>query len=266
MQFSAQIGIWTEYGHVEREGVAEVISKAGDAELDGIEIFSQHLAYYHDAPDELADKLATANLELSGVYFNVDHENSDENVEESDRLAETIAAVNGDVLVVGAGPDLDNDTKRTAADFKAMADMLNRIAERTAAHGVETVVHPHRGQLIETPDDLESLLGAGLDQTAVGLCPHAIHQTAVGADPYVIYEDHADWVRYLHVSDATEDANGELMGDGTLDQHRLHDPLFAAGYDGWVVVEGRTDDVTPVEYVDHARSYVRDEFSGVTKQ
>lgn len=266
MQFSAQIGIWTDYEQIERERVTEVIGHAGNAGLDGIEIFSQHLAYFHNAPDQLAAELATAELDLSGVYFNVDHEDADKHVEATDRHAETIATVDGDVLVVGAGPDLADETTRVPADFEAMADMLNRITERAATHGVETVLHPHRGQLIETPDDLESLLEAGLDQDAVGLCPHAVHQSAVGADPYTIYEDHADWVRYLHVSDTTEDADGDLMGEGVLDQHRLHDPLFGAGYDDWIVIEGRTDDTTATEYVDHARAYVREELAGVTKE
>lgn len=259
MQFSAQIGIWTDYEHVKREGVAEIIEKAGDAELDGIEIFSQHLAYYHDTPDELANELDDAGIALSGVYFNVDHENAEEYVDEADQLAETIAAVDGDFLVVGGGPDLNEDVPQTTSDFEAMADMLNRISERAADHTVETVVHPHQGQLVETPADLESLLEAGLDQETVGLCPDAVHQAAVGADPYEIYEEHADWVQYLHVGDTTENGNGALMDEGVLDQHRLHDPLFAAEYDGWVVVEGRTDGTTTAEYVDHARSYVQNE-------
>lgn len=266
MKFSTQIGIWTDYEHIEREGVAEVITKAGETGVDGIEIFSQHLAYYHDRPTDLAAELAAAGLDLSGVYFNVDYEDADEYVEEAEQLAETLAAVDGDYLVVGAGPDLDDDVTPTTADFEAMADMLNRIAARSGFHGIGTVIHLHRGQLIETPENLESLLAAGLDREAVGLCPHATHQFAVGADPYTIYEEHADWVRYLHVSDATEDADGELMGEGILDQHRLHDPLFGAGYDGWVVVEGRTDHTTTAEYVDHALAYVRDEFAGTEQE
>jgi inosose dehydratase len=262
MQFTAQIGIWTDYEPVKREGVAEVIEKAGDAELDGIEIFSQHLAYYHNTPNELADILDAAGVTLSGVYFNVDHENADEYVNEADQLAETIAAVDGDFLVVGAGRDFDADVVRTTSDFKTMADMLNRIAERAANHTVKTVVHPHRGQLVETPADLESLLKAGLNREAIGLCPDAVHQAAVGADPYAIYEDHTDWVQYLHIGDTTEDGNGALMDEGILDQHRLHDPLFTAGYDGWVVIEGRTDNATTAEYIDHTRSYVQDELVG----
>lgn len=261
MQLAGQIGIWTDYEHLERPEVLDVIETVGESDVTGIEIFAEHLAYFHETPDELAEALGEAGLDLSGVYFNVDHREAEDYVSEAADLAATIDAVDGDTLVVGAGREYD-DEERTAEDFLAMSEMLEDIAAAAAEYGIETVVHPHKGQLVETPADLDALVAAGLDQDAVGLCPHATHQYAVDADPYAIYEAYPEWVRYLHVSDATEDGDGELMGEGVLDMHRLHDPLLEAGYDGWIVVEGRTDRVSTEEYVAHAREYLESEFLG----
>lgn len=264
MNLSAQIGIWTDYEEVDRGEVLDVIERAGGADLEGIEIFAEHLAYFHDDPEALADGLADAGLALSGVYYNVDHREAAEYVERAGDLAATTDAVDGDTLVVGAGRDYDDedDAARTEEDFAAMADMLDGIAAEADAHGIETVVHPHAGQLIETPAHLDALVEAGLDRDAVGLCPDAGHQYMVDADPYYIYEEYADWVRYLHVGDTTAEGDGALVGEGALDQQRLHEPIFEAGYDGWIVVEGRTDEDTPEEYVAHARSFLEAEFLG----
>jgi len=262
MQLSGQIGIWTDYAPLDRGEVLDVVETVGHSEVTGVEIFAEHLAYFRDDPADLARVLDTAGLDLSGVYFNVDHRDPETYIDQAGALADTMATIGGDVLVVGAGREYEDDEERLPAAFEAMAAMLDGIAAAAADHGVDTVVHPHRGQLVETPADLEALLDAGLDRDAIGLCPHATHQYAVGADPYTIYEDYSDWVRYLHLSDATPDGDGELLDVGVLDQHRLHDPIFEAGYDGWIVVEGRTDHVSTEEYVSHVRSFVETEFLG----
>lgn len=260
MQLAGQIGIWTDYAPLEAPEVLEVVGTVGQSEVEGIEIFAEHLEYFQDEESELLDALSAAGLALSGVYYNVDHREADAYVDRAGDLAETMAAVGGDTLVVGAGREYDNGETRTTEDFEAMAVLLEGIAGVAADHGIDTVVHPHRGQLVETPADLEAVLDAGLDTDAVGLCPHATHQVAADVDPYAIYESYPEWVRYLHVSDVTEDGDGAVMGEGILDQHRLHDPIFEAGYDGWIVVEGRTDRLPTDEYVARTRDVLEAEF------
>lgn len=259
MRIGGQIGVW----HIEK--TEDAVRAMGEAGLDGIEVFIDHLVPYHDDPAALSRALTDAGLAMSGAYFHtnrfVDPDAEDELVEHAAKASRCLAAVGGGFLVANGGAfwGEEKDAARpvyTDADFEQLAKILNRIADAAAAEGIEAVMHPHLKSTVETLADVDRLLRSGLDQNKVGLCVHASHQAMIGADPYEIYEAHGGWVRYAHIGSAGAPGGG-FLDEGTLDQERLMKPLLDAGFDGWLIIECGKKDVTPADYAANATAYMK---------
>src|SRR2546430_128013 len=67
-------------------------------------------------------------------------------------------------------------------DYKALADMLNTLGERTKAIGVPLVYHNHMNSTGEAPDALEAIL-ADSAASSVGLLFDIAHYQQAGGDP-----------------------------------------------------------------------------------
>ena len=247
MRIGCQVGMWKGCD------VEAAIRGIGTVGAQGVETFCTQLEPYHDDPARFQALLDEAGLRLSGAYFNskefVDPNAEDAVVAQAATDCDFLAAVGGGFLVVNGGV-WKGDEPRVFSDdeFRQLAAVLNRIGAAAAERGVGAVMHPHQKCMIETPDDVDRLLAAGVDRGAIGLCVHASHQLNIGADPYAIYEAHGDWVRYVHIGDSDGEKKGALLGQGVLDQERLMRPLLDAGFDGWVILECGKEGVAPEEY------------------
>lgn len=259
MRIGGQIGVW----HIEK--TEDAIRAMGEAGLDGIEVFIDHLVPYHADPAALSQALTDAGIELSGAYFHtnrfVDPAAEDELVEHAAKASRCLAAIGGGFLVANGGAfwGEEKGAERPAytdADFEQLAKILNRIADTVAAEGIATVMHPHLKSTVETLADIDRLIASGLDQSKVGLCVHASHQAMIGADPYEIYEAHGGWVRYAHIGSAGATGGG-FLDEGTLDQERLMKPLLDAGFDGWIIIECGKKDTTPADYAANSTAYMK---------
>lgn len=255
MRIGCQVGMW------KGSGIEDAIAGIGSVGVQGVETFAAQLAPYHEEPDRFRARLDAAGLRLSGAYFNsqefLNPAAEDDVVAQAAADGDFLRAVGGGFLVVNGGVGKGAES-RTFSDeeFAQLAKVLNRIGAAAAERGIAAVMHPHQKCMIEAPGDVDRLLEAGLDQSAVGLCVHASHQLNIGADPYAIYEKHAAWVRYAHIGDADAEHKGTFLGQGVLDQERLMRPLLEAGFDGWIIVECGTPDVAPEEYARHAAAWL----------
>jgi inosose dehydratase len=229
--------------------------KAG---LAGIEVFTTHLEPYYAKPKDFKALLTKAGIRLSGAYYN--HRGLVEPADQADALTQAefacrfLGAVGGEFLIVNGGIG-KADRPVQPADVKNLANFLNTIAGRAKACKVGVVVHPHWKCTVETPQEVDALLAAGLDAAGVGLCVHATHQFLTGADPYAIYEKHARLVRYAHIGTASREGGADFE-ECLLDQKRLMKALTEAGYNGWLTLESRKKDVAPADYAAKAVAYM----------
>ena len=256
MRIGCQIGIW------KGKDVEAVARASGALGAAGIEVFTGHLEPFHSGPDRLKDLLASAGVRLSGAYYNsedfINPEAEDDVVGLAAGHCACLKEVGAEYLVVNGGIGKGNEPRAFAdADFQQFARVLNRVAGEARKHAIKVVVHPHLNCMVETPKDVNRLLAAGVEQDHVGLCVHASHQLKIDADPYTIYEEHAQWVRYVHVGDADTEGQGELLGKGVLDQERLMGYLIDAGFDGWVIIECSKEGVLPEMYAKEAIAYLK---------
>jgi len=255
MKIGCQIGVWG--GSVE-----DAVIGMGAAGIEGIEVFTNHIAPYYGMENGAKNFLARNNIQLTGAYFGsekfISPEDEESVVSEAAAAAKFLGGVGSPFIILNGGvsknqkPDGFSDN-----DFKQLGKTMNSIGKTVQESGVETVMHPHAGCMVESPEELDKLL-EHLDTSLVGLCLHAAHQFIAGCDPYEMYENHADLVKYMHIGEIGADNKGALLGEGILDQKRLMKTILDVGYDGWITIESSKEGVSAKDYVLHARKYIEE--------
>lgn len=259
MKIGCQIGVWGG-------SAVEAVKGMSVIGVEGIEVFTNHLVPYYGMESQAKGFLDDNNIKLTGAYFNSDGFISPQAeadvVSTASKAAEFLGKVGSPFIILNGGvsknqkPDGFNDK-----DFKQLAKTMNSIGNAVQKYSVSACIHPHVGCMIESPKDLDKLLEY-LDTSLVGLCLHAAHQFIAGFDPYEMYEKHANLVKYLHIGEVSSDKKGALLGEGVLDQKRLMKSILDAGYDGWIIIESSKQGVSPMDYVLHARKYIKQQLLG----
>ena len=256
MQIGCQIGVW-------RSDAIDAVRGMSAAGLEGIEVFTAHIAPYYGMESDARDFLAYNRIELTGAYFNNDKLISPKGEEavlsEAAAAAGFLGKVGAPFIIINGGVSKNQKPDGFSSDdFRQLGKTMNGIGKAAQEYGINACVHPHAGCMVETPADLDRLL-EHLDTSLVGLCLHAAHQVIAEADPYEMYEKHADLVNYLHIGAISADKKGALLGEGMLDQKRLMNAILDAGYDGWIIIESSKEGVSPRDYALHAKKYIEEE-------
>ncbi|MBD8012064.1 TIM barrel protein [Microbacterium sp. Re1] len=138
---------------------------------------------------------------------------------------------------------------------RARAERLQRNVGRAAATvraaGFEPTFHHHAGTFVESPDEIDAFLA----HTDVGLTLDVGHLVLAGGDPLEGVRSWGGRINHLHLKDVDRArvagilaAGGGMaevwsggafvaFGRGDIDLSSVMEPLVAAGFDGWVVVE-----------------------------
>ena len=174
-------------------------------------------------------------------------------LEHASGVATQLAEGGAEVMVAAVVTDLDWSAPVTLDDagWARLGAHLRTVADLAAGHGLELVLHPHAGTLVETAEQVE----AALAHTDVPWCLDTGHLLIGGVDPVGFVRDHADRIRHVHLKDvdaslAAKVRSGELSlvaatqqglfqplgaGDARIDEIvRL---LDAVGYERWLVLE-----------------------------
>jgi inosose dehydratase len=166
-------------------------------------------------------------------------------------------AFDGDVLVLAAATGQDGYDERPSLDapgWRRLLSTLDRLHDWAAERGVEAVLHPHVGTMIETPPEVERVL----EGSRIPLCLDTGHLLIGGTDPAELTAHAADRIAHVHAKDvhqamARKVQAGDLtyteavarnmyrpIGDGDVDFAAVAAALAKQGYDGWWVLEQDT--------------------------
>lgn len=207
---------------------------------------------------ELGALLDEHGLGLVGGFFATTlHDASPSTVDDATKVAELLANAGGDVLVLAAATGLDGyDDRPALADeaWTALVDTAGAIAERAAALGVRTVLHPHVGTYVETYAEVERFL----HDSDLLLCVDTGHLLIGGSDPVDLVRRHPRRVGHVHLKDVREDLAERVrtgattytqavkdgiyvpLGAGDVDLAAMLKLLRDNDYDGWYVLEQDT--------------------------
>lgn len=173
--------------------------------------------------------------------------------EHARRAAAQLAAAGANVFVAAAVQDdaWSTPTPLDGEGFERAGAHLREIADLVAAQGLELVLHPHVGTLVETAADVER----ALTHTDVRWCFDTGHLLIGGVDPASFVREHADRIGHVHLKDvdaslAERVRSGELtlvqatqaglfqpLGEGDARIDEVVRLLEDAGYERWLVLE-----------------------------
>src|SRR4051794_20206222 len=164
-----------------------------------------------------------------------------------------LAALGADVFVAAPVQDLDWAPPVALGDeeWKRAGERLRAIADLVAGHGLELVLHPHAGTVLETAADVERALA----HSDVAWCLDTGHLLIGGVDPVRFVREHGSRIGHVHFKDVDAAVAQRLRG-GELSlmqavQAGLFHPLGAgdaridevvrslndSGYERWLVLE-----------------------------
>ncbi len=234
------------------------------------------LGYLPEDPAELRRSLARHDLELVGAFCPLtlhDPALRGSAIAAADTLIDLLANSGATILVLADAGDQrrqatagrvpqDGSAGLTQDQWSVFAEGANEVARRALARGLVTAFHPHGATYVETPGEIDTMLGR-TDPSLVRLCLDTGHVAYGGGDPADVARRHAARIAHVHLKDARQAvlertrasrssfaaavAQGAFapLGAGDID----FSGVFAAigpQYDGWFVVEqdrvSRADD------------------------
>jgi inosose dehydratase len=173
--------------------------------------------------------------------------------EDAERAAAQLATAGATVFVAAPVADDGWSTPPELDDgaWPRIGAHLRELAELAAGHGLELVLHPHVGTLVETAADVERALA----HTDVRWCLDTGHLLIGGVDPVDFVRDHADRIGHVHLKDvnaslaervrggelslvqATQEGLFQPLGEGDARIDEVVRLLEDAGYERWLVLE-----------------------------
>jgi inosose dehydratase len=208
--------------------------------------------------DAMADVLARHELRAIGGFTPLLlHVPGQDPVPEVEKLLQTYAATGSDVLVLSAITGLDGYDERPDLDaegWRTLLGNLDRLDALATEHGVQAVLHPHVGTMVENGTDVQRVL----EGSSIALCLDTGHLLIGGTDPAELTRQAPHRIAHTHVKDvdlglarqvqsgrrtyteAVREGIYRPVGYGDVDFAAIVGHLRAEGYEGWYVLEQDT--------------------------
>ncbi|HEY5273099.1 MAG TPA: sugar phosphate isomerase/epimerase [Acidimicrobiales bacterium] len=231
-----------------------VLSDMRDLRLRATELGP--VGYLGEDPSEIRDLLASFGLVAEGGFVPlVLHDPSVRSAMEraTERAADLLqgSGATNFVTAVVADEQWGRRAPLDSAEWEELCNGLALVEDICAAHGLQQVLHPHIGTLVESADDVRR----ALEGSSVSWCLDSGHLALGGTDPVEFATAHADRVGLVHLKDVREPLaarvrSGELslleatragvfcsLGRGDVAVGATVRALERAGYAGWYVLE-----------------------------
>ncbi|MCW8129053.1 MAG: sugar phosphate isomerase/epimerase [Planctomycetota bacterium] len=208
-----------------RDELLEASARAG---YTGVELFCTWTSAKAEVAGEPANAFLGHGVRVSALHL-------PGKVEEGLKAVDLAASAGvPQVVAHGAGKPEDAGT------------WLAPVVRHARTKGVEVVVTNHKGQSIETAEQVEAVLEACGDARPWVLL-EAGQYWAAGLDAFAALERFRDLVRLVHIKDLDEQGRSVPFGTGVSPWREFMRALDAAGYAGRVVVELELKGTPPEE-------------------
>ena len=209
-------------------------------------------------PAAMAEVLAARHLTAVGGFTPVVlHEPSHDPAAEIDRLLDGYDASGAGVLVLSAATGQDGYDTRPELDeagWRVLLGNLDRLTALAAKRGVQAVLHPHVGTMVERGEEVQRVLAG----SGISLCLDTGHLLIGGTDPAELTRQAPERIAHTHFKDvddtiAAQVRSGRLtyteavsrgmyrpLGRGDVDFAAIVGYLRNRHYDGWYVLEQDT--------------------------
>jgi inosose dehydratase len=209
-------------------------------------------------PKAKAETLASYGLSAVGGFVPLLlHDPDHDPVPEVDRELDGFVAAGAGTIVLAAVSGLagyDVRPELDAGGWQTLFANLDRITERSRERGVNAVLHPHVGTMVEKREEVDRVL----DGSAVPLCLDTGHLLIGGTDPVELAKTVPHRIAHTHLKDVdvhvadqvragvityTDAVRGGMyrpLGSGDIDIAGIISVLESNGYRGWYTMEQDT--------------------------
>jgi inosose dehydratase len=176
--------------------------------------------------------------------------------ERAERIGRVLAAAGAEVFVAAVVMDdaWSAPQQLDDATWERVGRHLDELAELVAGLGLELVLHPHAGTLVEREPEIERVLAS----SHAAICLDTGHLTIAGADPSAFVRRHGGRIGHVHLKDVDASVAeryrlGELslveatqaglfrpLGQGDANIAEVMELLEGSGYERWLVLEQDT--------------------------
>ncbi|MBO1269643.1 sugar phosphate isomerase/epimerase family protein [Arthrobacter cavernae] len=228
-----------------------------------------------------AEVLKQHKLQAIGGFFPVIlHDASKNPLDVVSSELDAYEAAGATIMVLAAETGVDGYDQRHELDadgWELFGRNLDAVVKAAADKGIQAVVHPHVGTMIESTSDVDRVL----NDTAANLCLDTGHLLIGGTDPALLVRDYAARIGHTHLKDvrkaiAQRVQAGELsytdavkagmyvpLGQGDVGIADIVRKLLSAGYPGWftmeqdTILESEPTDEGPVRDVRQSVAFLR---------
>jgi inosose dehydratase len=205
-----------------------------------------------------AEVLQQHNLQAIGGFFPIIlHDAAKDPLKAVAAELDAYQAAGASIMVLAAETGVAGYDQRHELDadgWHLFGRNLDTIVKAAADQGIQAVVHPHVGTMIETTSDVNRVL----NDTAANLCLDTGHLLIGGTDPGQLARDYAARIGHTHLKDvrkavAERVQKGEIsytdgvktgmyvpLGQGDVGIAGIVLNLLEAGYGGWFTMEQDT--------------------------
>ena len=140
--------------------------------------------------------------------------------------------------------------------YKSAADVLNRLGEYAQERETRLSVHNHAGLIFQDDTDLAAFRRFVQPELG-GLTLDTAHLALGGVtDIAGVIRDCKGYIDLFHI----KDLKGQKfcpLGDGELDFDSIFKAIGDIGFDGWLVVDDESDQMSLEDALPHAMSFMR---------
>lgn len=273
--------------------LADVLESIACLGFDGIELPSEFLLQADSPRNAIREALEKRNTPVISAYQTARLGISDDALRQYEfdkcrALINLIHTLDIKYLIVGDPPDSFSDS------CAALAETLETLGSIAKSKGVSLCYHPHRGSIIETPEQIDNLLKL-TTRDNVSLCLDTGHIYWGGSNPSQVLKRFGDRLGYVHFKDVRKKPLGifekltELAGSisvktdrrtrlkclgfmlletrgpiitetgrGDIDFQSVLKELDNINYEGWITVELDTPTLAPEISLGRCLSHVNE--------
>ncbi len=160
------------------------------------------------------------------------------------------------------GPVPPGESWKKALDL--FVEMVKPVAEHAEKEGVQLLIEPEPGLLLETADQFEEFMQR-IENPYVGLNFDIGHHYCVQDDPATTIVRLARYVRHIHLEDiaSTRVHHHLVPGDGAIDFASVLKAIKKINYEGWITIELYPYIEDPDGAARRAREYILAIASGI---
>ena len=220
----------------------QAIDDVSEVGFKGIQLRATAFDKWGTRPEALKELLAKRGLTLAVLSSgNLKYRPADRGAQIDLHLSHAKFVRDAGGLMLQVIDEKPGDRPVTADDYKALADMLRRLGQRTAEIGVPLVYHHHMNSTGERPEAIEAIL-QDIPGASVGLLFDIAHYQQGGGNPVAFIRRYGKAIKVVHLKDvrpidAAPGYQWVELGRGRVDVKGCVAALKDIGFEGWAICE-----------------------------